>query len=255
MLDTRVRDGVVRRLIGKWLKAGVMEEGKYRSSEEGTPQGGVISPLLANIYLHEVLDVWFEEQVKPRMHGRVAMVRYADDAVLLFEREEDAQRVMAVVPKRFEKYGLKLHPTKTKLTRFTRPRGKSDGGGWKPFDLLGFRHYWAKSRKGFWVIKRKTAANRLARSLKRIAEWCREHRHLQIREQHTHLTRMLRGHYSYYGVTGNARSLKMAKRTAERIWYRWLRSRSQRSTLTWTRFSDMLRRLPLPPPHIVHRYA
>src|SRR5438552_3343723 len=165
----RVRDGVVLRLIGKWLNAGVLEDGAVRHPEAGTPQGGVISPLLANIFLHEVLDVWFERDIKPRLMGQAVLIRYADDAVLGFSREEDARRVLAVLPKRFGKYGLSLHPDKTRLIDFRSPRGGGPSGPSeaprrRTFDLLGFTHYWAKSRRGYWVIKQKTAADRLSRA-------------------------------------------------------------------------------------------
>ena len=144
-LDGRVRDGVIRRTIGKWLRAGVMEEGVVRYPESGTPQGGVASPLLANIYLHEVLDVWFEQEVKPRLRGRAALVRYADDATLTFEREEDARRVLRVLPKRLGRFGLKLHPEKTRLVDFRRPRGSRRNGAGRTFEMLGFTHLWGKA--------------------------------------------------------------------------------------------------------------
>ena len=177
----RVRDGVLLRLIGKWLNAGVMEDGAIEYPEAGTPQGGVISPLLANIYLHEVLDEWFVRQVAPRLVGRAVLVRYADDVVIIFGNEQDARRVFDVLPKRFAKYGLTLHPEKTRLVDFRRPDRRAlpspDNGDVRSrpgtFDLLGFTHYWAKSRKGYWVVKQKTAADRLRRALKRIADWCR----------------------------------------------------------------------------------
>src|SRR5438876_10710441 len=161
LLQQRVRDGVVLRLIGKWLQAGVLEGGDLTYPEAGTPQGGVISPLLANVYLHYVLDVWFEQTVKPRLKGRAFLVRYADDFVMGFACEEDARRVLAVLPKRLRKYGLTLHPDKTRLVPFQRPTqqpDRSDPSGKRPpgsFDLLGFTHYWGRSRKGIWVVKRK----------------------------------------------------------------------------------------------------
>ena len=163
ILKSRVRDGVLMRLIGKWLKAGVWERGQVSYPEEGSPQGGVISPMLSNIYLHEVLDQWFYEEVKPRMRGQAHLVRYADDAVLVFADEQDAKRVLAVLPKRFEKYGLTVHPEKTRLVRFTKPDAAGKGGGGS-FDLLGFTHYWGRSRRGAWVVKRKTASKRLTRA-------------------------------------------------------------------------------------------
>src|SRR5713226_5979295 len=185
----RVRDGVLLRLIGKWLNAGVMEDGAIEYPEAGTPQGGVISPLLANVYLHEVLDEWFARQVAPRLVGRAVLVRYADDVVIIFEREQDARRVVEVLPKRLAKYGLTLHPEKTLLVDFRRPdRGglpSPDNGDVRSrpgtFDLLGFTHYWAKSRKGYWVVKQKTATDRFSRAVARIERWCRTHRHMPVK--------------------------------------------------------------------------
>lgn len=207
-LDQRVTDGVMRRAIEKWLAAGVLEHGRVSYPEDGTPQGGVVSPLLANIYLHEVLDVWFEAVVKPRLRGRSFMVRYADDAVMAFEREEDARRVLAVLPRRFERFGLRLHPEKTRLVPFRRPqrRIRGIGGvGRRPgtFDILGFTMYWARSRRGNWVIKRRTARARLARAVRAIGEWCKHNRHEPISIQHAVLSRRMTGHYGYFGITGN----------------------------------------------------
>ncbi|MFH0980766.1 MAG: group II intron reverse transcriptase/maturase [Planctomycetota bacterium] len=255
-LDKRVRDGVIRRAIGKWLKAGVLENGVHRHGEEGTPQGGLISPLLANIYLHEVLDVWFETVVKPRMYGRAAMVRYADDAVLVFQREDDARRVLAVLPKRFAKFGLKLHPEKTRLVPFQRPpRSGPLGKGPGSFDFLGFTHYWARSRKGNNVIGQKTAKKRLQRALSRITAWCRRHRHLPIREQRKELNQKLRGHYGYYGVTNNYRALSQFAREVARIWRKWLGRRSWHSGMPWPRFTLLLESYPLERPRITHQYS
>lgn len=251
ILRRRVRDGVVVRLVGKWLNAGVLENGGVTHPEQGTPQGGVISPMLANIYLHEVLDVWFEEEVKPRLRGKGFIVRFADDAVMGFATEQDARRVMEVLPKRFARFGLTLHPEKTRLVRFQPP---SDGGP-DPgsFDLLGFRHHWAKSRNGNWVIKRKTASNRLSRAIQRVAQWCRSHRHEPLREQHKMLVRKLRGHYAYYGITGNFRALAWFLEAVRSAWRKWLSRRSQRGGLTWQRFGVLSRSVyPLPEPRIVH---
>jgi group II intron reverse transcriptase/maturase len=175
-LDQRVVDGVIRRMIDKWLKAGVMEEGRIHFPEDGSPQGGVISPLLANIYLHEVLDVWFETVVKPRLRGRARLIRYADDFVISFEREDDARRIAEVLPKRFAKYGLTLHPDKTRLFHYGKP-DQGNGGDPPSFDFLGLTHYWARARSGRWVIKRKTMAKRLARKVHEIWQWCRQNRH------------------------------------------------------------------------------
>jgi hypothetical protein len=217
--------------------------------------GGVISPLLANIYLHEVLDRWFVEQVQPRMRGPAHLIRYADDFVIVFEDESDARRVMEVLPKRFGKFGLALHPEKTRLIDYRRPRGSgTSGGGGKPptFDFLGFTHYWGRSRKGHPIVKRKTARGRFARSLKRVALWCKRNRHKPIADQQRYLSAVLLGYYSYYGLTGNGRALSAFRHQLERIWHYWLRRRSQRRCLNWGRFARLLKRYPLPPPKVVH---
>lgn len=252
VLDQRVRDGVIRRAIGKWLHAGVMEEGRLWYPEEGTPQGGVVSPLLANIYLHEVLDTWFEDQVKPRLAGRAFMVRYADDAVLCFEHEADARKVLAVLPKRFARYGLRLHPDKTRLVDFRHPLRGGPARG-RSFDYLAFSHHWARSRKGRWVVKRKTAKGRFGRALQRMVQRCRRERHRPVREQHAALSRALRGHYAYFGIVGNSRALVRFRCEVERAWRCWLNRRSAKAGMTWPRFMRLLARYPLPPARVVHR--
>lgn len=253
-LDLRVRDGVIRRTIDKWLKAGVMEEGVVSYPEAGTPQGGVISPLLANLYLHEVVDRWFEETVKPRLKGWAFLIRYADDMVLVFAEERDARRVAEVLPKRFGRFGLRLHPEKTKLLRFQRPRGKVRAPrGPGAFEFLGFTHYWGQSRRGNWVVKRNTAARRQSRALKEIRLWCRRHRHQKLRWQQQKLTQKLRGHYAYYGISGNFRALDAFYRQVHRIWRKWLNRRSQKAKMIWERFNRLLGHYPLPRPRIVHR--
>ena len=258
-LDRRVRDGVLRRTIDKWLKAGVLEEGRVRHPDTGTPQGGVISPLLANIYLHHVMDCWFRDEVEPRLAGKSFMIRYADDLVVVCAREEDARRVLAVLPKRFGRYGLELHPEKTRLVRFPKPgrddEDRPDGGSGQggSFDFLGFTHHWGWSAKGRkWVVKRKTASGRLSRGLKAIRDWVRRHRHEKLSEQHRTLSRKLQGHYAYYGITGNARALGNFLRQVEREWKKWLGRRSQRAALTWDRFGQLLNRYRLPPVRVVH---
>lgn len=255
MIRERVRDGVILRLIGKWLKAGVMEEGAVYYPEKGTPQGGVISPLLANIYLHVVVDVWFEEQVKPRLVGRAELVRYADDMVMLFENEVDAGRVMEVIPKRLQRYSLELHPEKTRLVRFVRPpRNSKPRGPQRPetFDFLGFTHYWGRSRRGNWVIKRKTRRSRLTRALRRIAGYCRKYRHDPVRKQRHVLAKKMLGHYGYYGITGNYQSLANFYLHVQRIWHKWLSRRLRKAYINWERMSAILRTWRLPPPRIVH---
>jgi len=259
MLDQRVCDGVLRRTIDKWLKAGVLEEGSIKHSDDGTPQGGVISPLLANIYLHHVLDVWFASEVQPRLSGKSFMVRYADDAVLVFADQADANRVMEVLPKRFGKYGLRLHPEKTRLSEF-RPSNKRGDRAWPPseprtrraFDMLGLTHYWGESRKKQPVVKRKTSTKSLSRALRRIGQWCRHNRHHPLAEQHAALTAKVRGHYAYFGVTGNFRSLSSFVWNVTRIWRGWLSRRGNQRHMPWHRFAQLLKRFPLPTPRIVH---
>ena len=248
--DQRVRDGVIRRTIDKWLNAGVQHDGMLRYPDEGTPQGGVISPLLANVYLHEVLDVWFEREVRPRLDGSASLIRYADDATMVFAQEADAWRVLNVLAKRFAKYGLTLHPEKTRLIDFRRPTGNGDGSG--SFDVLGFTHFWGLSRKGNWVVQRKTSRSRFGRALHRVAEWCRRNRHRSVREQHKALVAKVRGHYNYFGITGNSRALGRFWHEVKRVWKKWLGRRSGRKQMTWERFVLLVGRYPLPWPRVVH---
>jgi len=254
LLRQRVRDGVLLRLIDKWLKAGVLEGAELTYPEAGTPQGGVISPLLANIYLHYVLDVWFAEVVQPRLKGRAFLVRYADDFVMGFAREEDARRVLDVLPKRFGKYGLTIHPDKTRLLPFVRParRPSLPCGPAVPapgsFDFLGFTHFWSRSKKGNWVVKRKTAGSRFHRAITRVAGWCRLNRHRSIGEQHQALSQKLRGHFAYYGVIGNLPALQRFRYEVVRVWRKWLSRRRRGGSWSWPRFAGLLRSVPLPVP-------
>ena len=207
-LQLRVRDGTLLRLIGKWLNAGVMEEGSVSYPETGSPQGGVVSPILSNIFLHYVLDVWFEEEVRPRLRRPACLIRFADDFVIGFRDQRDAERVMEVVPKRFSRFGLTVHPDKTKLIPFHSPRTAAGRNGHRgTFDLLGFTHFWKKSQRGYWIVGQKTANDRFSRSLRKIDDWCRQNRHWSLWEQQQKLNEKLRGHYAYYGVTGNSGAL------------------------------------------------
>jgi group II intron reverse transcriptase/maturase len=256
VLSQRVRDGVLIRLIGKWLNAGVMEEGTVYHPDSGTPQGGVISPMLANIYLHDALDVWFEREVKPRLRGQATLIRFADDFVVVFEQEQDARRFAEVLPKRSAKYGLRLHPEKTRLIEFQRPKTPSSDGGSNTasFDLLGFTHFWGRSRKGNWVVQKKTAKDRFKRTLQRISVWCSRYRHLPIEDQHKGLSAKLRGHDAYFGLTGNGRTLAALRQEVRRIWYKWLKRRSWKSRWNWQRMTRLLARLPLRPARVVHSF-
>ena len=263
-VSRRVRDGVLRRLIGKWLNAGVMEDENLTFSESGSPQGGVISPLLANIYLHYVLDDWFEQTVKPLMRGKCRLIRFADDFVIIFQRKHDADRVMAVIAKRFEKYGLTVHPDKTKLVDFRSPNhwerrqeSKSNGDVKKvkrpeTFDLLGFTHYWGKTRKGNWAVKQKTMRPRLVRAVHEIDQWCRKNRHEPVKEQWRKLCEKVRGHYVYYGITGNAAAIVAFQYQVTRSWRRWLNRRNCKKSMTWEKFKHLLKRYPIPIPKVVH---
>ncbi len=254
MIGKRVSDGSILRLIGKWISVGVIEEGRLLVTETGTGQGQVISPLLANIYLHYVLDEWFEKEVKPRMKGEAYLVRFADDFILCFQYREDAERVHEVLKKRFDRYGLTLHPDKTRLIEFGREAlAKSEEpGGPKPatFDFLGFTHICTRSRRGNFTVHVRTMRKRLRRSLKRVALWCQEHRHDPVGEQQEALNRKLRGHYQYYGRSTNYRSLQEFFRAVQRIWKKWLNRRTRGNTLNWAKFRDLLNRHPLLRPRI-----
>lgn len=255
-LRQRVHDGVILRLIGKWLKAGVLEEGSVRHPHMGTPQGGVISPLLANVYLHEVLDQWFARVVRPRLYGRAHLIRYADDVVVVFALQADAERVLRALPARFGAFGLTLHPEKTRLVPFGRPPRKQDDSappqGPGSFDFLGFTHFWALSRKSHWVVKSKTARDRFTRAVRAAREWCRRNRHLPVADQHRTLCQKMRGHFGYYGVTGNSQALSRFRHEVLGIWRYWLSRRSQRAYLSWERFRRLQQRYPLPPARAVH---
>jgi RNA-directed DNA polymerase len=251
MLRERVADGSMLRLIGKCLHVGILDGAEYSEPGEGTAQGSSLSPLLGNVYLHHVLDLWFERDVRPRLRGKALLVRYCDDFVIGFEQEDDAKRVMSVLGRRFERFGLRLHPGKTRLLPFARPPvGQMKGKGPATFDFLGFTFFWARSRRGGWVPRLKTRKARLRRAMVSVADWCRRHRHLPVKEQHAALTRRIDGHCNYFGVNGNAGSLARLIRYAGRAWRKWLSRRSQRAYLSWPRFTDLLRDFPLPRPTI-----
>jgi RNA-directed DNA polymerase len=258
-LKRRVRDGVILRLIGKWLNAGVLEDGVLTTPEQGTPQGGVISPLLANIYLHYVLDEWFAQEVRPRLRGAAFLIRYADDFVIGVAREDDAERIMKVLPQRMSKYGLTVHPEKTRVVRFGPPELADSEAPERPpteprtFDFLGFTHYWGRTRQGGWVVKRKTAKSRFRRALHAAWEWCRVHLHDPVRDQHRKLREKLKGHYAYYGITGNSGRLSAYLRGVRRTWKHWLNRRDSDRPLSWADYQRLERRYGLPPARIVHK--
>jgi group II intron reverse transcriptase/maturase len=253
VLRQRVNDGRILRLIGKWLRAGVMEDGVLHHPETGVVQGGVISPVLANVFLHHVLDVWFERDVRPRLKGRGFLIRFADDFCIGCELEADARKIMAVLPKRFAGFGLTIHPEKTALIAFRKPEGRqaSDNGN-GTFDFLGLTHYWTRSRRGFWVLKRRTARKRLRRTKKALWHWCRTNRHAPVKYQYQMLCLKLRGHFWYYGIRGNFRLLEEVRRYAEKAWRYWLSRRSSKSAIGWETFQRLLQTYVLPTPKIVH---
>jgi len=247
LIQERVVDGSLKRLIGKCLHVGVLDGDDYSEPEEGTVQGSVLSPLLGNVYLHHVLDLWFERDVLPRLLGKAHLVRYADDAVIGFEREDDARRVMEVLAKRFARYGLKLHPEKTRVVPFTRPsRSDRSGKGPATFDFLGFTHYWRRARSGRWMPGLKTRTARLRRFIGTVSDWCRGHRHEEVKEQHAALTRRIVGYFYYFGINGNVPCLRRVQRACEAVWHKWLNRRSQRASKNWKQFNDLLRSYPLP---------
>jgi RNA-directed DNA polymerase len=251
MIDQRVPDGALQRLIGKCLNVGILDGEQYTTPDGGTAQGSILSPLLGNIYLHHVLDLWFEREVRPRLRGHAILVRYADDFVLGFEHEDDATRVLAVLHKRMAKYGLTLHPDKTRLLDFRRPsRDQKNGKGPGSFDFLGFTIHWRRSLDGVWSVAFKTRRARLGRAIRLVYDWCRSHRHLPVKEQHVALKRRLDGHMNYFGVSGNTRSLHRLIFHAKRAWFKWLGRRSQRGRISWERFIAIERRFPLPRPSV-----
>ncbi len=245
ILDLRIKDGVVRRMIDKWLKAGVLEQHTVRRTDTGTPQGGVISPMLSNIFLHHVLDEWFERVAKPRLRGSCQLVRFADDLVMTFEDCHSGERMLAVLGERLGRYGLVLHATKTRYVDF-RPKCPHGHDAAATFDFLGFTHVWGRSRRGKTVVRQLTAKSRFARAVKAVHDWCKRNRHMPIQQQRAHLARVIRGHCNYYGLTGNSKRLSGFRRQVIRTWRKWLSRRHRAGRLNWARMNELLTRHPLP---------
>jgi len=252
MLQGRIADKSLMRLIGKCLHVGVLDGEVFSKPEEGTVQGSVLSPILGNIYLHNVLDKWFEQEVKPRLQGKATLIRYADDFVICFEHREDAERVMAVLGKRFGRFNLRLQPDKTRLVDFRQPpRSQTRGKGPGTFDFLGFTVYWRRNhRGGGWHLSWKTRKARLRRAINDAYDLCRRQRHQSIPEQHLALQRRIQGHFNYFGVNDNHRSLSILVYHVSRAWYKWLTRRSQRTRLNWERYGDLSRDYPFPRPRV-----
>ena len=256
LLHRRVKDGGLDHLLRQWFHVGIRDGESLSYSDRGTPQGGVVSPIIANIYLHGVLDEWFEQEVKPRLRGQGFLVRFADDAILGFEVEEDARRVREVLSKRLEKYGVTAHTKKTRLVKFMRPRnGAKKETTNATFDFLGVTHDWAKSRQGNWVIKRRTIGKRLRRAIMRLRQWCKYNRHLSVKEQWRKLNQKLRGYYQYYGIRGNYDSLFWVYYQLRMAWRKWLGKRSQKGEIPWAKFEKILARFPLLRPRIVQKWV
>jgi group II intron reverse transcriptase/maturase len=252
MLQERVADGSLLRLVSKCLQVGVLDGEEFSTPDTGTAQGSVLSPLLGNIYLHYTLDLWFTQEVRPRLRGASCLIRYADDFVICFAQRDDAERVQKVLPKRLQRYGLTLHPDKTRLLPFQRPTlGQQGGKGPATFDFLGFTLYWRRTRGGHWRLACKTRRARLGRAIQAVYAWCRSQRHEEVAVQHAGLCSRLQGHYNYFGVNGNLKSLACLLYHARRAWYKWLSRRSQRTRWTWERFLDFLQVFPLPNPRVV----
>jgi len=245
MLRDRIADETLMRLVGKCLHVGVLDGESVLEPSEGTAQGSSLSPLLGNVYLHHVLDVWFEREVRPRLGGSSALVRYADDFVLCFEHADDAAYVWGILEQRFKRFGLALHPKKTRSFVFQPPRNGGGGGG-ATFDFLGFTVHWQRTKSRRWRVAFRTRGARLRRAIDAATEWCRRHRHDPVKEQHRALVRKLNGHYNYFGVNGNGQALGRLGYAVERAWRKWLNRRSQRARMNWKRFAQLLAANPLP---------
>jgi len=254
ILQKRVNDGAILRLIGMWLHVGVVEGDRVTNQEMGTPQGAPISPILANIFLHTVLDEWFQNDVRPRMNGSCFLARFADDFVMGFNLKSDAERVFQVLPKRFERFGLRIHPEKSRMVQFSRPYWKQ-GKGPGSFAFLGFTHYWGKTLSGGWTIKRKTQGKRLSRFLSGIGDWCKEHLHEAMAKQYGILSAKLRGHYQYYGVRGKFKMLEVVYEGTRVKWKKWLSRRNSKDRMGWEKFAAQVEEIfGLPKPRIVHAF-
>ena len=257
-LEERVGDPRIISLVRRWLKAGILEKGEVTANEKGAPQGASVSVLLSNLYLHEVLDLWFERQVKPRLRGEAYLVRYIDDFVICFQFREDAERVQTVLSKRLNKFALALEPSKTKLVkfgRFAQREARVQGKRTETFSFLGFTHYGTCNRKGNYKVGRKTEKSRLRRTMANLRELMRDMRHWSLKDQVCRLNQSLRGHYAYYGLAGNWRSLHRVYRFVERYWHEMLCSRSWAATLTWEVFHRLRDLFPLQRPTIYLTYG
>lgn len=251
MLEHRINDNAFVRLIKKWLKAGILEtDGQVVHPVTGTPQGGIVSPWLANIYLHYALDMWFEEVVKKNCRGMVYLIRYADDFVCLFEHQSDAVRYYVTLPKRLGKFNLELSKEKTNIIAFSR-FPETEGSS---FVFLGFEYRWGLSRKGKKIVKLRTSTTKYRQSLARFTEWIRKNRHRRVRRLMKTVNSKLRGFYNYYGVINNFERIQKYFRLVCRILFKWLNRRSQRKSYNWQQFNAMLKRHNIERPRITERH-
>jgi RNA-directed DNA polymerase len=254
MVAHRIADPRILRLIRQWLRAGILESGEWSETVEGTPQGAGISPLLANIFLHYVFDLWVAQWRCRQADGEVIVIRYADDTLLGFEREKDARKMLSDLKRRLKQFGLKLHEKKTRLIEFGRfaVERRAKRGERKPetFDFLGFTHCCGRTKDGRFIIRRKTQRKRVTRKLRELRTEARRRMHWLIGEQQRWLASVLRGHYAYYGIPTNGRSLSDFAHEIRKLWFKVLRRRSQKSHMTWSRFNDLLKIFPLPQPRL-----
>jgi len=258
LVKIRIADKAFLRYIIRFLKSGYMDSGTRQETEKGTPQGGNISPILANIFLHYVLDEWFERQVKPHLKGQSHLIRYCDDFVILAQYETEGQEILSKVRERFREYGIELNQAKTKMISFgywEKQNAKKQQRRANTFDFLGFTHYCSQTRKGAFKVARKTSAKRFSRSYRAIGLWLKSSRNaLKLK----YLCRMLRikliGHYQYYGISDNWQSLKKFYRVILRLAYKWINRRSQKRSFNWEQFTDYLKRYPLPKPRIAYSF-
>lgn len=258
-LRQRISDERFLRYVVRMLKSGIMDGRNYYATEKGTPQGGVVSPILANIYLHYLLDLWFLREIRPNCRGKAEIIRYCDDFVICVEKKEDVDDILWQLEQRLEKGKLKLSKEKTRIVKFERPnRQDQDKGskGGKPgtFNFLGFTHYWEKSRKGHYKVSRRTECKRLSRAVGKVKVWLQVNRNrVPLKDIWKRISQMLTGHYSYFGVSGNYTKIKQFHYLVERLLFKWLNRRSQKKSFNWEQFSTYERRFPLPKPKIYHR--